>query len=418
MKKRERSGKEIALISASVAAGIAVFILLFAWTAALSDQRRTSMLKEAIAEIVENDGEKGLLELAGVPIDDIHYGYEDLPLFSGDIPVWQLTEEERRAAAIYEGAKGYVVQIVSASELSDTGQGAGVVISPDGYIVTNRHVVGNGTDFIVRLHDGTVLDATAIGTDPLSDIAVIKAEAEALEAAAIGSSSELTVGSSVYAIGHPYGYAWSMTQGIVSGLDRMVTTDSGGIIPSMIQSDALINPGNSGGPLISSQGRMVGLVSSIHSRSGGAEGVSFALPSEIVMDTAEQIIKNGSVQRGWLDILSVELNPQIAGYSGLPISSGILVSQVVPGGEADKGGLKGGSEAVQYGQSVIYLGGDVITAINNHPVNSYSDYFAALFDTEKGEKVSVTVMRNGRTLVLKDVALVQQTEGNSRWLVR
>ena len=136
------------------------------------------------------------------------------------------------------------------------------------------------------------------------------------------------------------------------------------------------------------------------------------------MDAAEQIIETGSVHRGWLDILSVELNPQIAEYSGLSISDGILVSQVVPGGEADRGGLKGGSEAVQYGQSVIYLGGDVITAINDIPVASYSDYFAALFHTRAGESVDITVMRNGRSIVLSGVCLVEQTEDNSRWLVR
>ncbi len=395
-----------------------VFALLAIWTRALNKAEESELLHDVLKNVIEERGEKGLLEMAGVPVDDIHYSYEDLPLFSGDRPSWELTVEERRAAAIYENCKESVVQIVSAAELSDTGQGAGVIISPDGYIVTNRHVTGSGTDFIVRLYDGSVREARLVGSDVLSDISVLKAEAEGLKAIEIGSSSSLVPGCTVYAIGHPYGYTWSMARGIVSGLDRMVSTDTGAVIPSMIQTDALINPGNSGGPLLASDGTMAGLVSSIYSRSGGAEGVSFALPSEVVMDAAEQIIETGSVHRGWLDILSVELNPQIAEYSGLSISDGILVSQVVPGGEADRGGLKGGSEAVQYGQSVIYLGGDVITAINDIPVASYSDYFAALFHTRAGESVDITVMRNGRSIVLSGVRLVEQTEDNSRWLVR
>lgn len=376
------------------------------------------MLRSVLESVIDEYGEKGLLEMAGVPVDEIHYSYEDLPLFSGDKPSWQMSAEESRAVAIYNKAMKSVVQIVSASELSDTGQGAGVIISPDGYIVTNRHVTGTGSDFIVRLADGSVREAVLVGSDSLSDISVLKANAEGLDAISIGSSDDLSVGSTVYAIGHPYGYTWSLTRGIVSGLDRMVSTDSGAVIPSMIQTDALINPGNSGGPLLSSDGTMAGLVSSIYSRSGGAEGVSFALPSEVMMDVAEQIISTGESHRGWLDILSVELNSQIAEYSGLSITDGILVSQVVPGGEADKGGLRGGNEAVQYGQSVIYLGGDVITAINGKAVNSYSDYFAALFDTRPGDRVELTVMRNGRSIVLNNVVLVEQTEDNSRWLVR
>ena len=136
------------------------------------------------------------------------------------------------------------------------------------------------------------------------------------------------------------------------------------------------------------------------------------------MAAAEAIIETGSVHRGWLDILSVELNEQIADYSSLDVRKGILVSQVVPGGNADKGGIRGGREAVQYGQSVIYLGGDVITAINGRKIESYEDYFAVLFDTVPGETADVTVIRNGREITLKGVTLSEQTEDNSRWLVR
>lgn len=418
MKKQRPSVPGIITIVLVAVVSILAFALLAIWTRELNKAEEAELLRSVLSSVIDERGEKGLMEMAGVPVDEIHYSYEDLPLFSGDNPVWEMTAEERRTIAIYSKAVGSVVQIVSASELADTGQGAGVIISPDGYIVTNSHVTGSGKDFIIRLYDGTVRQASLIGSDPLSDISVLKADAAGLDAIEVGSSADLTVGSTVYAIGHPYGYTWSLTRGIVSGLERMVAADTGAVIPSMIQTDALINPGNSGGPLLSTKGTMAGLVSSIYSRSGGAEGVSFALPSEVVMDVAEQIISTGTANRGWLDILSVELNPQIAEYSGLSISDGILVSQVVPGGEADRGGLRGGSEAVQYGQSVIYLGGDVITAINGKEIKDYSDYFTALFDTRSGDSVDLTIMRDGRSIVLRNVVLVEQTEDNSRWLVR
>ena len=260
--------------------------------------------------------------------------------------------------------------------------------------------------------------ARLVGSDALSDVAVLKADVTGLTPITAGSAYSVSVGENVYAIGHPYGFSYSLSRGIISGLGRTVEGPRYGVIPGMIQTDALINPGNSGGPLLSADGRMIGLISSIYSRSGSAEGVSFAIPVETVMDAVRQIISSGTVHRGWIDMLSVELNPQIAEYSGLTVSKGILVSQVVPGGEADRGGLRGGSEAVQYGQSIIYLGGDVITAIDGRPTDSYAGYFAALFDTKAGERVDIQIMRKGRSIVLEDVMLVEQTEDNSRWLVR
>ena len=406
------------LVIAVAAVSILVFFLLALWTRALTAEEETERLRSALESVLETEGEKGLLMMAGVPVDAISYGDDRIPLFSGDRPSWELTDEEQRGIAIYERTRGSVVRIASASELSGSGQGAGVIISPDGYIVTNRHVASPGTEFLISLYDGRVLEASLVGSDALSDIAVLKAEGEGLSAISIGTDDGLMIGETVYAIGHPYGYGWSMTKGIVSGLGRMVFTDTGGMLPSMIQTDAIINPGNSGGPLISSDGRMAGLVSSIYSKSGSAEGISFAIPASSVMDTARAIIQTGSVQRGWLDMLSVELNAQIAEYSSLPISEGILVSQVVPGGEADKGGLRGGAEAVQYGQSVIYLGGDVITGMNGRRIRGYDDYFAALYGTHEGDKVDITVFRRGSETVLEGVKLVAQTEENTRWLVR
>ena len=413
------SFSEILTIIIVSAASVAVLLGLGLWTGYLKAEKEKESLRDAMQEVVEKDGVETLFEMAGIPVDQVYYGEELIPLFQSKDGAWVYTSEELRNMAVYKKCKDSVVQILAESSLSDSGQGSGVILSSDGYIVTNKHVVGSGTDFSIVFSDESSARATLVGYDSLSDIAILKTEKEGLVPMELGSSEDLTVGQTLLAIGNPYGYTWSLTSGMVSGVERMVSTStSASVIPNMIQTDALINPGNSGGPLLDTQGRMVGFVSSIYSTSGSAQGISFALPVESVRDIAEKIIKEGKVSRGWFDFLSVELNSQIVSYCNLSVEKGILVSQVVPMGMADKGGIKGGSEKAQYGSSVIYLGGDVVVAINGRKVEDYTDYFALLFTSSPGDKVDVTVVRNGETVELKGVELVQQTEENTRWILR
>ena len=413
------SFSEILTIIIVSAASVAVLLGLGLWTGYLKAEKEKESLRDAMQEVVEKDGVETLFEMAGIPVDQVYYGEELIPLFQSKDGAWVYTSEELRNMAVYKKCKDSVVQILAESSLSDSGQGSGVILSSDGYIVTNKHVVGSGTDFSIVFSDESSARATLVGYDSLSDIAILKTEKEGLVPMELGSSEDLTVGQTLLAIGNPYGYTWSLTSGMVSGVERMVSTStSASVIPNMIQTDALINPGNSGGPLLDTQGRMVGLVSSIYSTSGSAQGISFALPVESVREIAEKIIKEGKVSRGWFDFLSVELNSQIVSYCNLSVEKGILVSQVVPMGMADKGGIKGGSEKAQYGSSVIYLGGDVVVAINGRKVEDYTDYFALLFTSSPGDKVDVTVVRNGETVELKGVELVQQTEENTRWILR
>ncbi len=398
---------------------ITIITGLYIWTRHLTLETEEEALRKAMERVVNTKGEKALFEMAGIPVDQIYYGDELISLYDADNGAWNYTAEEARSIAIYNKCRDSVVEINAYSSLSDSGQGSGVIISSDGYIVTNKHVVGTSTSFTVVFSDNTSEDATVIGTDSLTDIAVLKVNKTGLTPIEFASSDNLSVGQKIYAIGNPYGYSWSFTDGMISGLERMVSTSSSSsVIPNMIQTNALVNPGNSGGPLLSSSGSMIGLISSIYSTSGSAEGISFALPVETVCDVADSLIKNGKVTRGWMDILTVELNAQIVSYSKLVVDEGILVSQVVPAGKADKGGIKGGSEKAQYGQSIIYLGGDVIVAINDTPITGYSDYFAFLFSTKAGDKVDVTVIRNGQRRVLEDIELVEQTEENTQWILR
>ena len=408
----------IIILTAFIA--ILILILLGFWTGYISRSQERDNLRRAMEAVIETEGEKKLFEMAGISVDDIYYSDEGLELYqTGNSGAWKYTAEEARKIAVYSTSKDKVVQILGSAELSDSGQGSGVIVSQDGYIVTNKHVIGSGSSFTVNFYDGSTATADLVGYDELTDIAIIKINGKKnLPFIEFGSSSDLVVGQTVMAIGNPYGYTWSLTSGNVSGLERMVSTSSGNVIPNMIQTDALINPGNSGGPLLNGSGEMVGLISSIYSTSGSAQGISFALPAETVKDVVSEIIENGTIHRGWLDILSIELNAQIVAHSKLNVDHGILVSQVVPAGRADRGGLKGGSDKAQYGQSVIYLGGDIIIKINDKEIRDYTDYFSALFSTKAGDKVDVTVNRKGTIVVLEDVELVEQTEENTRWILR
>ncbi len=413
------SFSEILTVIVVALSAIAIITGLYIWTRHLTLETEEEALRKAMERVVNTKGEKALFEMAGIPVDQIYYGDELISLYDADNGSWNYTSEEARSIAIYNKCRDSVVEINAYSSLSDSGQGSGVIISSDGYIVTNKHVVGTSTSFTVVFSDNTSEEATVVGTDSLTDIAVLKVNRTGLTPIEFGSSDNLSVGQKIYAIGNPYGYSWSFTDGMISGLERMVSTSSSSsVIPNMIQTNALVNPGNSGGPLLSSSGEMIGLISSIYSTSGSAEGISFALPVETVSDIASSLIKDGKVTRGWMDILTVELNAQIVSYSKLVVDEGILVSQVVPAGKADKGGIKGGSEKAQYGQSIIYLGGDVIVKINDTPITGYSDYFAFLFSTKAGDKVDVTVIRNGQEKVLEGIELVEQTEENTQWILR
>ena len=375
-------------------------------------------VKDALRSIVQQEGDRALFEAAGIPVDEIHYSYEDLPLFAGREGTWEYSDDDRRTISLFRKAAPSVVQIMPSSDLSGNGDGAGVILSSDGYIVTNSHVAPSASiKYTVKFFDGSISEAVLVGTDPLSDIALLKTAKGNLQAIGLASSGAVMTGESVYAIGHPYGYAWTLSAGIVSGTDRIVSSSASAVIPSMIQTDAAINPGNSGGPLLKQDGTMIGIVSSIHTQTGSSDGVAFAIPAERVIDSVREIIDTGAVHRGWLDLLSVELNESIAQYAGLTVSEGILVSQVVPGGNADRAGIRGGNQAVQYGQSVIYLGGDVITAINGIPINGYEDYFAALFDTNPGDTVELSLIRNGNPITI-DAVLIERTVENSGWIAR
>lgn len=325
------------------------------------------------------------------------------------------TQDELQNISIYEKCNEAVVNIntkVTTYDwflepyVQDGGSGSGSIIDKRGYILTNVHVIQNATIIYVSLFDGTQYEAKIVGQDLDSDLAVIKfdpPEGMELKTISFGDSTNLKVGQKVIAIGNPFGMERTMTTGIVSGLGRPIQHSNKRIIRNMIQTDTAINPGNSGGPLLNAEGKMIGINTMIMSSSGNSAGVGFAVPSETAVRVVADLLKYGKVQRGVLDAKILQLNRRIAQYAGLDIASGILVSEVDRGGNAEKAGLKGGTEAVYYGNrsSIIYLGGDVITKIDGIKIASLADYYSALESKRPGDQIEVVVHRNRKDVKLK-----------------
>lgn len=288
------------------------------------------------------------------------------------------------------------------------GSGSGSIIDERGYVLTNKHVVEKAYKVFITLADGTQYEGEVIGVDPENDLAVVFFDPQGKELTTIpfGSSYNLKVGQKVLAIGNPFGYERTLTTGIVSGLGRPVKTSSDFIIRDMIQTDASINPGNSGGPLLDAQGRMIGINTMIYSPSGGSVGIGFAVSVDTARRVVPDLIKYGMVRRGWIDIVPVQLFPELVKYAELPVSRGLLVSRVIKGGNADKAGLKGGTEPVRYGRSTIYLGGDIIVEIDGERVTSLADLFGALEDNRPGDEITLAAYRGRKkkqfTLVLSE----------------
>jgi len=256
------------------------------------------------------------------------------------------------------------------------GEGSGFIVSPDGYILTNAHVVDHASVVNVRLTDRREFKAKVVGVDKDSDVALIKIAADHLPVVKIGNSRDAKVGEWVVAIGSPYGFENSVTAGIVSAKSRSLPDAT--YVP-FIQTDVAVNPGNSGGPLFNLAGEVIGINSQIYSRTGGYQGLSFAIPIEVAMNVKDQLMKHGHVTRGHLGVTVQEVNSTLAESFGLDRPHGALVASVDPGSPADKGGIKVG---------------DIILGYNGNPIERSSDLPLLVANTAPGSKASVQVWRD------------------------
>ena len=284
-------------------------------------------------------------------------------------------------------------------EFFQRGLGSGFVVDTEGHIVTNNHVVEGARRIQVRFSDETEAEAEVVGTDPHTDLAVIKVDVPAamLHPVELGESDTLRVGQRAIAIGNPFGFERTVTTGIISALGRVLRQISGFSLPNLIQTDAAINPGNSGGPLLDSRGKVIGVNTIIFTRSGFSSGVGLAIPVNTVKRVVPELIENGHFAHPRLGIRGYSINAELAEALDLPVDRGVLVGEAIRNGPSSKAGLRGGQREVLVEGFIepISAGGDIIIAINDTEIQSMDDLITYLESTVVGQEVELTIIRDG-----------------------
>ena len=351
--------------------------------------------------------------------------------FKGAIGAFDLTEaaaapafdsEEQQNMAVYKKALPSVVNITSTAMQFDffygpvpqQGQGSGFILNKQGLILTNNHVIDNAQRIEVTLSDKHKYKATRIGIDKNHDLALIKIDAPNLQPATLSDSGGLTVGQKVYAIGNPFGLNGTMTRGIISSI-RSIRGPQNNPIEDAIQTDAAVNPGNSGGPLLNSRGEVIGITTLIASNGADqSSGIGFAIPINTAKAVLDDFEKSGRSRRPSLDIVELPISPDIAEQIGLPADYGILIQRALPGGAAERAGLRGGNQRMYDGNTPVMLGGDLIVALNGQEIASPQDLAAAMNAHKAGEIVTLTIFRGQRKMEVKVTLADAKNQGNGQ----
>ena len=318
--------------------------------------------------------------------------------------------EEQNNIAVYKRVLPSVVNITSTTlvfnffygTVPQQGQGSGFILDKAGHVLTNYHVVANANRGIeVMLSNKRRYSAKVIGTDRVHDLALLQIDAPNLEPVILADSSGLSVGQKVYAIGNPFGLSGTMTRGIISSI-RSIKGSEGSPIEDAIQTDAAINPGNSGGPLLNSHGEVIGINTMIASNGADqSSGIGFAIPINTAKAVLADLTRYGRVKRPSLGIVSYAIGPDLASQMGLAVDSGVLVQKVVPGGAAERAGIRGGTQQAYVGNTPILLGGDLIVAIDGQEVGDPQEINALMDKHQAGDTISVTLYRGRKQMTLK-----------------
>ena len=318
--------------------------------------------------------------------------------------------EEQQNIAVYKKALPSVVNITSTAVQFDffygpvpqQGQGSGFILNKDGLILTNNHVIDNAQRIEVTLSNKKKYKAVLLTADKGHDLALIKINnAPDLVPATLAESSNATVGQRVYAIGNPFGLSGTMTRGIVSAI-RSIRGEENNPIEDAIQTDAAVNPGNSGGPLLNSKAEVIGVTTMIASNGANqSSGIGFAIPISTAKAVLDDFSKYGRVRRPSLDVITLPVSPDIAQEIGLPADQGILIERVLPGGAAERAGLRGGTQRMYQGNTPVMLGGDLIVAMDGQEIANPQDLSAAMNAHRAGDVVTVTVFRGKRRMDVK-----------------
>ncbi|MDH4267035.1 MAG: trypsin-like peptidase domain-containing protein [Deltaproteobacteria bacterium] len=326
-------------------------------------------------------------------------------------PAFALTDDEKNNVAIYQKASSSVVNVISTVITRDfflnpvprEGSGSGSIIDNRGHILTNNHVIRDAQKLEVTLFDGSKWPAQLVGTDPDTDLAVIKINPplEKMKPLSFGDSKKLQVGQKVLAIGNPFGLGLTLTTGIISSLGRTIRSEVGTTIEDVIQTDASINPGNSGGPLLNSAGEIIGVNTAILSPTGVSAGIGFAIPVNTAKRIVSELIAKGFVSYPYLGAVVHTIIPQFAKALGLKSEKGAMVVEVTPGGPADKAGLKGANKQAQIGNFIHPVGGDIIIQADKSEVNEAEELIKYLRDRKIGDAVTLKIIRDGKIREVK-----------------
>ena len=316
-----------------------------------------------------------------------------------------LDDEEQNNISVYHKNIDSVVNITSRAVAFDffyglvpqEGQGSGFIIDKEGHILTNYHVIADARQVEVTLHNRKKYRATVVGNDHSHDLAVIQIKAPDLTPMVLGDSRNLQIGQKVYAIGNPFGLSGTLTNGIVSSI-RSVQEPDGVTIDEAIQTDAAINPGNSGGPLLNWHGEVIGINTLIASNVGQSAGIGFAIPINTAKAVLNDLVTLGRVRRPALGVRTIPITPELADQMGLAADSGLLIVQVLPGGSAERAGLRGGNERAYIGNIPITVGGDLIVAIDGHEVQDQQDLSQVMNNHRSGDTVRITIYRGKRKM--------------------
>lgn len=332
--------------------------------------------------------------------------------------------EEKIVQRIYENVSPAVVHITTiryepnywrSGLIPKEGTGSGVIVDEKGYILTNYHVINNvltkdgklisqGQIYVTFLN-GESEEAVIVGLDEISDLAVIKlkeAQSELLPVASLGDSDKLKVGSRAIAIGNPFGLDGTCTVGFISALNRTIRINNEEL-DGMIQTDATINPGNSGGPLINSSGEVIGINSAMFSQSGGSQGIGFAIPINVAKRVKNDLIMYGNVRRPFLGLTTFPVLSTLSSYLKLPVTEGLLIQEVIPGSPAYKQGLKGGDKTVAFRRYRIFIGGDIIVALNGEKMSNPETFVKRIHKMKIGEKIVLDIYRGDKKMQVEVV---------------
>jgi S1-C subfamily serine protease len=330
------------------------------------------------------------------------------------------TPDEEINIRVYRATSPAVVNITTTAVTYDfflnplpkEGTGSGAIIDRSGHILTNFHVIDGARRLEVTLADGSKWPARPVGADPSNDLAVIKIDApvEKLTVIPLGDSSKLLVGQKVLVIGNPFGLDRTLTVGIVSSVGRSIRADNGRLIRGIIQTDAAINPGNSGGPVLNSSAEVIGVSTAIFSPSGGSVGVGFAVPINTAKGMIPELISRGYIARAYLGIAGHEIVPALVQALRLPVKEGIMVVEVTPGSPAQRAGIRGGDRAVQVGNMIVRVGGDIITEVDQVKVRTFEELSDCIDAKQPGDTVALTFNRQGKLNVV-EVRLRERPRG-------